>query len=461
MGRYNHHRHDRLDGEDFEITDRGIRGKPPASVTALPRESYILNEEDELKDIERQMGARFTVNCLSDEQRAAFEKIVEWCDFCIGDHYDILTLGGYAGTGKTTLLCALAAHFENKRVAFCSLTGKAVSVLKQKFISQNVRSGNHEIATIHSLLYSPITGKGGAIIGWKKKDTLDYDLIVVDEGSMVNQEILQDFMEFEVPLLAVGDHGQLPPIQGTFNLMGDPELRLEHIHRQAEGSPILALSQTIRDTGTFPSVYSNTPEVQFLAKAQAGEVLRSLYNTPGFKLDDLALLCFKNKTRTMLNKLARTIRWGKDAALPIIGDQVICLRNSYDGLFNGMRGEFTDIKQTSEVHLMSTVTFPSERVRFDGAVNRHQFCRDKTFKDLGEYGNTSGYRAYSWLQLGLLLDYGYCMTSHKAQGSEFPYVVFYDDYDPAHHGDADPVDFYKRLIYTAISRCRKYLVVLR
>jgi exodeoxyribonuclease-5 len=450
-----------LDGQDFELVNQSIRGKPPGSVITLPRTAFIQTEEDELRDVERQMGARFTANCLSEEQRTAFEKIVEWVEFCINDHHDILTLGGFAGTGKTTLLCALADYFEDKRIAFCSLTGKAVSVLKQKFIAQNVRSGNHSISTIHSLLYDPITGKGGAIIGWKKKDTLDYDLIVVDEGSMVNQEILRDFMEFEVPLLAVGDHGQLPPIEGSFNLMGDPELRLEHIHRQAEGSPVLALSQVIRDTGKFPPVYANTPEVQFLAKAQAGEVLQSLYNTPGFKLDDLALLCFKNKTRTMLNKLARSIRWGKAPELPMIGDQVICLKNSYDGLFNGMRGEFTDIKQTSDVHLMSTVIFPSELVRFDGAVNRHQFGRDKTFKDLIEFSNISGYRAYSWLQLGLLADYGFAITVHKSQGSEFPYVIFYDDYDPNHHGDADPADFYKRLIYTAVSRCRKFLVVLR
>ena len=231
-------------------------------------------------------------------------------------------------TGKTTLLCAIAHHFEDWKIAFCSLTGKAVSVLKQKFIQQNVRSERHVVSTIHSLLYTPSLDKFQRIIGLVKKKDLDYSLIVIDEGSLVNENILYDILPYGIPVLAVGDHGQLPPVEGAFNLMSNPEPRLDDIDRQAKGSPVLALTEYIRKHGEFPRTYTNTTDVQFLRKDQIEEVLSSLYSTPGFRLDDLALLCFKNKTRIKLNAIARSIRWGKDVRSPIVGDQVICLRNS-------------------------------------------------------------------------------------------------------------------------------------
>jgi exodeoxyribonuclease-5 len=458
MGRYSTNK---FQDEDFDVEENVIRGKPPATVTLLPKFDKIETEEDALAAVEQQMGARFTANSLSDEQALAFENIVSWAISCIdANDYDILTLGGFAGTGKTTMLAALAERLEDYRVAFCSLTGKAVNVLKQKFADKNVRSGNHTLSTIHSLLYTPVTNKWGSVIGWEKKEELHCDLIVVDEGSMVSEDILRTFMEFKIPLLAVGDHGQLPPVEGRFNLMGDPEIKLETIHRQAKDSPVLALSEELRATGKFPPIYRNTPEVQFLSKAQAGEVLASLYKTPGFKLDDLALLCFKNRTRMELNTLARSIRWGKAPELPVIGDQIICLRNAQDGLFNGMRGEIGNIVKTTPSHIFGSIDFPAEGIRFNGAMNKHQFGREKVFKDLREYQTASGFRAFSFGQLGLLVDYGYALTVHKAQGSELPFVVLFDDF-PHHRYTDDGGDYYKRWIYTACSRCRKYLVVLQ
>jgi len=448
-----------MDDYEYRTTtvNRVLSGKPPALVTTLPPATVFSSEEEELRAIEHMMGAKFTANSLSDEQAPVFEKIVDWCEEA--SHADVLTLGGYAGTGKTTLLCALAHHFEDWRIAFCSLTGKAVSVLKQKFIQQNVLSVKHEISTIHSLLYTPQLDGLKRIIGWNLREELDFDLIVIDEGSMVNEKILNDILSYGIPILAVGDHGQLPPVEGSFNLMNNPQLRLDHIHRQAKGSPVLALTEHIRERGEFPSTYTNTADVQFLRKDQIEEVLTSLYSTPGFRLDDLALLCFKNSTRIKLNDIARSIKWGKGAHEPLAGDQVICLRNSSDRLFNGMRGEISHITSPNPVHHIATVNFPGEKVRFQGALNRHQFGRTKVFKDLGEYQADSGYQASAWEQLGLLVDFGYALTVHKAQGSELPYVVLYDDYSSSHHND--PADFYKRWAYTGVSRCRKHLVVLR
>src|SRR5581483_8063312 len=150
-------------------------------------------------------------------------------------------------------------------------------------------------------------------------------------------------------------------------------------------SPVLALSEEIRTTGRLPLTYENTPEVQFLAKAQLLDVLDSLYRTPGFRIDDLALLCFSNKTRVMLNNFAREIRWGFGEGTtpnPRIGDQIICLRNSYTRLFNGMRGEISNLRQQNPVHYHSELDFRDERVRYTGPCSRYQFGQERVLKDL-------------------------------------------------------------------------------
>ena len=80
----------------------------------------------------------------------------------------------------------------------------------------------------------------------------NYGLIIVDEASMVDDMMIRDLRSFGVPILAVGDHGQLPPVGGVGSLMKNPNLRLEQIHRQAEGNPIIALSKMMREEGRLP-----------------------------------------------------------------------------------------------------------------------------------------------------------------------------------------------------------------
>ena len=64
--------------------------------------------------------------------------------------------------------------------------------------------------------------------------------------------MFEDLKSFGVPILAVGDHGQLPPVRGTFNLMEKPDIRLTKIHRQAENDPIVRLSILAREEGQIP-----------------------------------------------------------------------------------------------------------------------------------------------------------------------------------------------------------------
>ncbi|MBA3679254.1 AAA family ATPase, partial [Candidatus Saccharibacteria bacterium] len=190
---------------------------------------------------------------LSGEQARALTAIGQWLKaFEKNGNPQFLTLGGYAGTGKTTLLAALRTILNTNRpeirISFAAFTGKAALVLKHKLKTDNIMQRGDSVSTLHSLMYHSEGSKDSAP-SWRKRDELKADLIVVDEASMVSEEIWQDLLSFGKPILAVGDHGQLPPIGSNFNLMDEPNLRLEKIWRQAADSPIISLATLARTSG--------------------------------------------------------------------------------------------------------------------------------------------------------------------------------------------------------------------
>ena len=193
------------------------------------------------------------------------------------------TCGGFAGVGKSSLLRRLLkvppGPFNISPVAYCCYTGRASSVLsspgssrphvsrrqvercgagkaltgrfKNLFYSASSPEADMPYCgTIHRLLYRPVIHDKTEELkrGWVKRDELDrkYKLIIVDEASMVSDDLLRDLQFHGAPILAVGDHGQLPPVMASGDLMQKPMLRLEKIHRQAEGSPIIRLAHWVR-----------------------------------------------------------------------------------------------------------------------------------------------------------------------------------------------------------------------
>ena len=191
---------------------------------------------------------------LSQDQAKVLNSLMDWHKS--EDKNRFISLGGYAGTGKTTLISFLRKLLhkekENLKVAFCSYTGKATRVLQNKLAANEALFQGDTVGTIHSLIYSPMVDDKENIIGWDKKDTIDADLIIVDEGSMVDQFIWNDLLGYDLPIIVVGDHGQLPPINGNFNLMENPILLLDKIHRQSLENPIIKVSIYAREYGKIP-----------------------------------------------------------------------------------------------------------------------------------------------------------------------------------------------------------------
>ena len=197
------------------------------------------------------MSKKFA-NKLSQDQADALSAIGSWLK---SGKTQYITLGGYAGTGKTTLLAALRQVLKDNRpnmsVSFGAFTGKAAQVLHSKLKEDKILEPRDSCSTLHSLMYYSKGGKDAAP-SWTKRENLKYDLLVVDEASMVSEEIWNDLLSFGKPIIAVGDHGQLPPINSSFNLMAEPVLRLERIWRQAADSPIIELATMARTSGAIP-----------------------------------------------------------------------------------------------------------------------------------------------------------------------------------------------------------------
>ncbi|MDV7400396.1 hypothetical protein RZS08_53770, partial [Arthrospira platensis SPKY1] len=115
----------------------------------------------------------------------------------------------------------------------------------------------------------------------------------------VDKDIWEDLLSYKIPILAVGDHGQLPPIRGDFNLMAKPDVVLEKIHRQAENNPIIQLSIMARTEGIIP-VGSYSDKVRKFAKKdeETPSIIDELFEMNG---DDSLILCGFNYTRSKIN----------------------------------------------------------------------------------------------------------------------------------------------------------------
>jgi exodeoxyribonuclease-5 len=254
------------------------------------------------------------------------------------------------------------------------------------------------------------------------RDSLDCQGIVIDEASMVNEEIYSDLKYFNIPLIFIGDHGQLPPVGGKdFNLMGNPDYRLEEIHRNA--GDIAHFANHIRQ-GLNPHDFPKSKQIEFVYQL-SDDVL--------IKADQV--ICAYNATRVKLNKQIRAKLGYKDFL--VNGDKVMCLRNNRKvGIFNGMQGKVSNYHiEKGRVYIdfeangffpkleIDPIAFHSEKPTFDRDPDSpHPF------------------------------EYAYAITAHKSQGDQFDSVCVLEQ--KCNNWD------HNRWFYTAVSRAKSKLIII-
>lgn len=383
---------------------------------------------------------------LTKEQKKAFDQIQEWYAY---PGSNLFTLGGYAGTGKTTLIAELAKHWiANKdEIGFCTFTWKAAHALRRK-----LRAAGIDVTptSLHRLLYTPETDSHGNIVRWVKNSSIEYSTVVVDEVSMLTPKMMDDLLSCGVRVLAVGDHAQLPPIEGE-SVLRILDALLTQVCRQAQDSPIIKLATHVRYEGDLPAdlpagilTMSEDEEVQ-AARARDAEEFGEL---------DVAILTYTNRYRVAVNSYIR--QYQNKPATPSPGDVIMCLSNQ-PPLFNGMRGLITneDFNIQRNHWYVGAVDFPDDEITATGSFVAGQFHRERTFGQTEELGREVKQDLRSVKDAGILADFGYAMTVHKAQGSEFKsvYLLHEKPYK------VDP-DGFRRWLYTAITRASKKLTVV-
>lgn len=324
------------------------------------------------------------------------------------------SIGGYAGTGKTELIKYITKFFPN--YATCAYTGKAANVLRRKEIPAS---------TIHSLIYTPHY-EFGVLLGFDlvARDALGCEGIIVDEASMVSADIYSDLMTYNLPMIFVGDHGQLEPIGSDFNLMKKPDYTLEEIHRNA--GDIAMFAERLRK-GFNALSFRGSEKVQFKS-------IRKLKDDDLVNVDQV--ICAYNKTRVETNARIRSALGF--TGLLNVGERIMCLKNNKQlRLFNGMQGIVKNIYEDGRRQYLD--------FEFDGDMyygiryDTKQFGKERPDQEqyIGkDYANP--------------FDYAYCITAHKAQGDEWGRVLVMEQ--KCQNWD------HRRWAYTSASRAKDGLV---
>jgi len=423
---------------------------------------------------------------LADQQTKGRARVAMWRDNGFDTDHPVFYFGGYAGTGKTTVARVIADDVGGA-VLFCAPTGKAAHVLTSKGCSAT---------TIHKLIYTSAgdptskqtvertreelqkaraelsrTPAGAAFDkldkevqqlasllarqeadadrkGPRFKLNVDSDakrakLIVVDEASMVDGRIARDLESFQVPILALGDPAQLPPVGAASHWTErEPDHLLTQIHRQAAESPILQLATAIRMAqSTGAARFTETPSAQVWrwgdprVEQRAIDVLQS----------GGQILVGRNKTRHGTNMKARRILGlGEGKNVPVPGDKLICLRNNHElGVLNGQIWKCTRFAILDDATGLLSVESEDGSAEIAGIkVWRHHFE--------GREDELAPYMRRECDEFA----FGYAITVHKSQGSEWDRVVLFDE-SSDFRGDA------WRHLYTGVTRAARELTVVR
>lgn len=360
----------------------------------------------------------------SPQQDAALKTVADWVR---RPREQVFRLFGFAGTGKTTLARHLAEDIDGD-VAFGAYTGKAALVMRGK--------GCTAATTIHAMIYRPRGGdeEGPSFAINRQGAAAEADLIVIDECSMVDEELGRDLLSFGKKVLVLGDPAQLPPVKGGgFFTDAEPDAMLTEVHRQAADDPIIRMSLDVR-------------EGRELALGDYGEsriVSRRQLETEMVTAADQVLVG-TNRTRRLYNGRLRELKGLLDP-MPAVGDKLVCLRNDKTkGLFNGGTWIVQRLKGTDSARVKMDVLPDEDGARrsvsvsvlrsfFEGDVEQIPFAQRKRSDEF---------------------DYGYALTVHKAQGSQWDDVVLFDEsYAFREHRE--------RWLYTGLTRAAKRITVVR
>lgn len=382
-------------------------------------------------------------------QEVALREAIKWFKY---KHTQVFEINGPAGTGKTTIIFRLIQELglELHEVLFMAYVGKATLAMTRRGVNAK---------TIHSTTYEmtqvPKTDESGKIIyqhgrvvnklEFKKKERLPgyIKLLVIDEGGMVPEYMAKDLLSFEIPIIVLGDLDQLPPVMGKSFFLKAPDVHLTEVVRQSADNPILKLA-TMARTGQEIKIGKYGDNCFVIPKSRLKDKLLT-------EMD--AIICGTNRSRDEINNHYRRNILNILYDYPVVGDKVICRRNNWAlevddiSLINGLVGYVEDIYYEKTTANSMLIDFRPEFLResFERIpIDMKFITTDCVSKAQDTSFKFSGFN---------LFEYGYAITCHLSQGSEYDKVLIIDD------NRFKGGKYYRQWLYTAITRCKETLVL--
>ena len=364
---------------------------------------------------------------FSPQQDRALTAISDWYAATRrGRGEKLFRLFGFAGTGKTTLARHIAEDIDGD-VLFAAFTGKAAAVMRDK--------GCADASTLHSLIYRSKESKAEepTFVLNRSSDVKKASLVIIDECSMVDEELGRDLLSFGVPVLVLGDPAQLPPVKGGgYFTEQEPDIMLTEVHRQAVDNPIIRLSMLARAGEALPSGQFGESAVIGRDGIDASRILEA---------DQV--LVGRNETRRKYNQRIRQLLGHADP-MPALDEKLVCLRNNRQkGLLNGStwmvklsgnrNGDLIQLRVAPDEGTGPSVKVAVLTAMFEGGAEEIPW---EIRRHTDEF------------------DYGYALTVHKAQGSQWDDVMLFDESVAFREHRA-------RWLYTAITRAAKRITIVR
>ncbi|WP_457592625.1 AAA family ATPase [Hydrogenimonas sp.] len=392
----------------------------------------------------------------------------------------VMALVGYAGTGKSTTARMMLKLLE-KRYGFDAVIVTALSGIAAQRIHDTT---GYRSATIQSLLVS-----------CKEKEHLPYDVVLLDEASMVNSQIFYQLiskLKEDASLLIIGDDGQLPPI-GAGNILADiikyeliPVVKLTEIYRQNDDQAIAVIADSIRQA-RVPDYKKSYADFRFVDLSI--EHYHAKRNTLAEKEKKQLRESHNEKIRDTLKSEAvayiieaRKRLEAKDIKGYITQVQIITpmkggilgseqLNTALQSLFNPKarhsvkRGVYSYGLYDKVVHIknenMPAYTpeafkkglDPAEQRIFNGMIGLIFRMDPEEEECYVYYPNEEVVVRYGYEMLGEYLSLAYALTIHKTQGMEYDTVIIPMSY--SHY-----VMHNTKLLYTAVTRAKKMCIVI-
>lgn len=417
-----------------------------------------------------------TTITLTEEQQVAADNAIAFLESFPNTRREFFVIEGYAGTGKSFSVKTILEQ-TGLKAKYMAYTGKAALVLR--------RYGGLPAQTIHSTIYKYQPPSETAIRKlYEERDACkddarlkeidkiladlnqpifslndeafeddDTEVLVLDECSMVDEDILADLTSFGIPIIALGDPGQLPPVKGEGALFkGVSDARLTTILRQALDSPIIQWATWARQKRTLPMTNQDTWETDEVSKLHNS--MLSMSDLMEMMTSHDMTICWRNATRQKINQMRRKFLGFHDV-YPQEGDTLIITKNDKEaGIFNGLFVTVLERQKEFDMYIeykvqpedMGDESNPPKVLKLLKAPFE-EYVNPQAMKNLKPWDRKGTHEA----------DFGYVITCHKSQGSQWPSVLVLDE---------DVLTWPKvaeeraQWLYTAVTRAAKKLTVV-